>query len=716
MAASGSIRRMLRFLRYPLGILIAGLVGSPVAPLPLTVGEWVTVTDRSLEIEAGSPLDFSDLTPPLPDQRMVIAGDRLTFGGSTPAINCATLAPGFSGVSGSGFPDHDTSRRYAEQLRRHGYNLVRFHFIDALLMQGARQDLAFNPEQLDRFQFLMNELSKRHIHWFVDLMSSQNAALGGVFPNRWSDNRQMLLRIFTDPVALTHWKQLATKLLTTPNSYTGTPLALDPHTAGLILVNEDVINMQSAIRPDPSGRFPALLAQPFANWLRVNHLDSLKTFTLPLIGERSAKMELFQRFISARQIATAREMEKTVREIGFDGAVTHADNWAQLNMVPTRRTLALVDMHGYDQVPVSAVPGAVIRSRSSLGDMGRYLQSIGSARFLGRPFIVTEHDQPFWNSYRYESGLAAPTVASLQGWNFICRHADGPIDLAYDGRGLRKDAIWPDGGGLDPVARAGETLTALLWARHEIAPAAASIGLRLDDTAALRDGGWRELPSSIGLAVWLARLGFSDERSPAPTLTVDLSANPTPDVVNLLRAAGTMPTSNLTNPAAGILESPDGGVLLEARERRLRVTTQRTAAIAFDALINPVQIGPIKVESASGPALLALSALDGQPLAHSSRVLAILASDARNTGMAVGANGTLEMLGHLPVQLRRVRVSLTFKGAAGRWTLAPLRLNGQLDGAYTVRSDGMGAHLTLDTTLSRHGPTTFFLLTRSDTL
>lgn len=711
-------------LRSAVCVPAALLIMSPTKPSTAPLDEWIAVTDRSLEIEHGSPLDFSAITPVLPNARMTIAGDKLTFNGTPLPINCATLAPGFSETPRSGFPDHNTARRYAIQLRRHGYNLVRFHFIDALLMRGSRQDLTFNPEELDRFQFFVAELRKQNIHWLVDILASDNAALGNIFPHRWSAKRGMIVNTLLKSAAMRHWQGLAERLLTTPNPYTGLALATDSHTAGLILINEPNLDF----RLEVANKFkPEPIPEPYLSaFLRSGGRN--ETLPIPASSQEiSPAMERLQHFFSDRQRSALVEMATTIRHLGYNGPYSSFDAWKRYNQIPTLHMLPMIAMHGYqnDQVAGGVDPGQRIKSSSSFDEQARYLQLMGSVRFFGKPLIVTEHDQVFWNKNRFESGLFAPTFASLQGWNFICRHSDGPIDLAYDGRGLRKQAIEPDGGGLDPVTRASETLTALLWLRREIAPATGAIRFRISDRNALRDGGKGQLPGDLGMLGWIARLGIADDIAPSlgvdQSLAMDLALDSqssqisirTRKLVAALRAIGALPQGNATDPAQGRWTSPDGQVSLDIKARQLRVSTRFTSAIASTQIDTPVTVGSVRFLKSDTPALAALSSLDGKPLSTSRKILIILASDARNSGMDVDEFGYLKALGKLPVQLRRVRLRATLQTAGtGEWWLVPLSLSGARRGDRRLIPGLGGLEVGLDTAMSAAGPTTYFLLER----
>lgn len=63
---------------------------------------------------------------------------------------------------------------------------------------------------------------------------------------------------------------------------------------------------------------------------------------------------------------------------------------------------------------------------------------------------MTEYDHLFWSPYRYEAGLAAPSFAAMQGWDVLCRHAHGPIILAYGEDFPHKKQMLPYAIALDP--------------------------------------------------------------------------------------------------------------------------------------------------------------------------------------------------------------------------------------------------------------------------
>ncbi len=124
---------------------------SAFASTSAVAAEWKTVEDTSLIIR-----DFSKWLPagPAGSQGAVMTGGpkgRFAFTknpGVPATLNCVSLA--WSPATGS-FPDKAMADLFARQIKVHGYNLVRIHHVEAMLMTNRAVDFDFDPVQLDRF-------------------------------------------------------------------------------------------------------------------------------------------------------------------------------------------------------------------------------------------------------------------------------------------------------------------------------------------------------------------------------------------------------------------------------------------------------------------------------------------------------------------------------------------------------------------------------------
>lgn len=718
--------------------------------------QWLEVRDRDLEIRPGNALDFSRLVGDGPAGRhgRVIAtkDGHLAFEKRPDQAQRFFCASQPYGVE-EGFPDRETATRYARQLRMHGYNIARFHFLENVLMSGRDKDFDFDPEQLDRLHFFMAALKREGIYWMLDVMTSWNGAYGDVGTDRWADRRNVKLGVYLDESDRQHWRQLADRLLMLKNPYTGMSPLQDPALVSVTLVNEGGLNSLLNHRRSEE------LNRTFGKWLSAQGGQKGGDASMPAQlphqeWHASPRMAAAQRFYYDMQQQTLGWMSAHLRKRGYQGLISSYDNWFTLQDIATRASLDLVTTHAYFDEPDGWVePGSKILQKSSLPGQLAYVRELAASRYWGKPYAVTEYDQPFWNRYRFESGLAVGAYASLQDWDLICRHASGPIQLGYGSRpSARHRYLFPYAAGSDPVTRAAETLAALLFLRRDVSPSPHRLNIDLDAAYVFEDqAGIGFLPGDINRLGLVTGLGLrwrdkaaaitrrSKEDADAMTLVPAGAGNSLLQRMLMkarsslgtgsggidgerwqaqlaqLRKAGVLDPANRSG--GDILHSDTGEILLDTGAGNLLVSTPRTEAMAFDG--KPPRHGRrLRVLAAEAPALLSVSALDDAPLERSARILLIYATDARNNGMefADADERILRKLGGTPVRMRAARIRLQLQlmqaGDAGEWTLYALRLNGERASRVPFRPGENGFDIALDMAALPDGPTTFFELVR----
>jgi len=721
-------------------------------PVGALAAEWHEVTDTSLVVSEGSPLDFSRWLPSGPagaHGRIVISRQgRLAFEnrpGEPARLHCASLA--WSPATG-GFPDHDTARLYARQLRIHGYNLVRLHYVEALLMSDRSHDFDFDPEQLDRFHYFLFALKEEGIYWLVDAMSSENGAIGDVRPHRWIRKHDLKFRVHVDATAQKHWRDLVDKLYAAVNPYTGLSILRDPALAGVILLNEGGMNLHALTGP---GMWDTRLQAPFEEWLRRHYRDGavparawgasqaggkevgLEAATLPeALRAASPRMTAFQRFLTELESDTARWMSAHLRARGYAGPISSYNNWASGQADATRASLNWVDMHAYHDESVSFAPGTSIMQTSSLGDTAQYVRWLAGTRQSGKPFSVTEYGQPFWNRFRFEAGAVVPAMAAFQGWDFVCLHAEGAIDLSLLATVERKAAIHPYGVGIDPVARAGETLAALLFMRADVAPARHRLCFKYTEQTIFKDSGLLAMQDDLNSLAWLTGIELSYRSRPETPrewqdlaggrgavkdrvnncLRLSISPSTLGERVDVLRKTGVLDAGNETNVTAGRMVSDTGQIDMDTSNRRFIVRSPRTEAITVAGPTGALAIGILRIASISGPALLSASALDDQPLSHSKKILLVFATNAENTGMQFedSERRQLKDLGSLPPRIEEGVADIVLALAHDQpMQLISLKLNGERGSRIPISRSAKEWALSLNNALRGEGPTTFFL-------
>ncbi|OAP39860.1 glycoside hydrolase [Sinorhizobium glycinis] len=695
--------------------------------------QWVPVRDVALEVQSGSPLDFSSFLPNGTidaDHRLVAGeGGRLAYVKSPEKplrMLCASLA--WSPASG-GFPDHAGADRYARQLALHGYNIARLHFADASLMFGRQKDFDFNPETLDRIHYLLAALKRNGIYWIIDGLSSPRGAYGG-FDDRWDANGDLKLRLHLDEEAFAHWRTLQEKFLGRVNPYTGVAPIRDDALALVILANENGIEFDSVVHERPGEpAYDKVLAAPFNEglakrygstdalvqaWGELEDDERLEAGTVRLPPDRyadSPRMRDLQAFFTDLERTSATRMSKVLRDLGYRGLISTYNNWPTVQTALSRRDLEAVTMNTYHDWVGGYAPGSALLQVSSIADGANYLRMIAAARWLGKPFVVSEYDHLFWNRYRYEAGVVMPAYASLQGWEVLCRHGHGPIVLAYGEPYPHKRAMLPYAIALDPVARAGETLAALLYRRGDAATSGINIPFAVRGEEDLGEDMQAREPERLTELALIGGIGLVPaDRVDDAVGVAQPRTHGAEEILAALRDSGSLPQDNQTDTGRGIYESDTGQILLDRRAGQLRVSTLATEAAAFSSLREPIDLGVLRIEQADGNGLVALSALDRRPLlAHSRRMLLIFATDAQNSGMIFrdSEEKVIEDFGSLPVLVRKSYVDLALSRTAAKWKVSPVGLDGRVYPPVRTGAGPIAFRLSNDTP---YGPTTYFLL------
>lgn len=700
--------------------------------------DWVPVRETSLEMRPGSPLDFSNILPNLainPGRQLIAnANGRLAFANApdVPArLSCASLA--WSPASG-GFPDRAGADRYARQLALHGYNIARLHFVDGSLMFGRQKDFDFDPETLDRIHYLLAALKRNGIYWMIDGLSSWRGAYGG-YDDRWDPAGNLKLALYLNDEAFSHWKQLVEKFFTRVNPYTGVAPIRDEALALTILVNENSIEFESVVH-DRRGKPPydAMLSAPFNRWLAQRYASSealakawgglgwdekLENGTIKLPPDRyadSARMRDLQAFFVTVETASVNRMTEAVRAMGYKGLISTYNNWPTVQAALSRRALEAVTMNTYHDWASGYAPGSKLLQQSSLSDAASSVRMIAAARWLGKPFIVSEYDHLFWNRYRYEAGVVFPAYAALQGWDVLCRHAHGPIALAYGEPYPHKRAMLPYAIALDPVARAGETLSALLFRRGDVAASQLTIPFSVRGEEDIGSDMQAREPESLTELALLGKIGLLDANRIGKDIAVlhPRATNNPGSIIEKLRSNGRLPQGNATKLSAGVFQSDTGEITLRRNERRIELTTAATEALAFSAARLPVSLTTLGIDDADGDGLIAISSLDKPAsLAKGKRFLLIFATDARNTGMVFRDKDQkiIEEFGRLPVLIRKGSLDLRIQRNARQWRLSPIGLDGSVKPSIASGSSPIAFRLSND---QPSGPTTYFLLELND--
>ncbi|MES2579548.1 MAG: hypothetical protein V4552_03300 [Pseudomonadota bacterium] len=757
------------------------MVGILQASIGLASENWVPVKDVSLMVEEGSILDFSNLVPlakaplaePIQSQIIVNSQGHLTTEDQPNKSQRFLIGSlGFAINMGS-LPSHALIDLYIKQYRLHGYNMVRLDFVELMLMENRVGDFDYDPEQLDRFYYLVSALKKNGIYLVLNGLSNSNGGYGNV-NDRWVGKKGLHEGIYFDAEKQAHWKKLIATMYGKTNPYTGVSILKDPTLAGLILVNEG--NLAFIHR----NGVPPTLKPHFAKWLKAKYggQKCLKTawgnelkasenidsneinFPAP-DAWTSKRMADVQQFFFETEQKTTTWMTSYLRELGYRGLTSSYSVWHSPAANASRGQQPWVDMHNYFAHPEYHANGDIaVRQDSMLGNNARYIGELASSKHIGKPFTLSEHGHVFWNPYRRESGLALPAYAAFQSWDGICQHS-AAVDLSYAPTVGRLTYINPFAVGTDPISRTTETLAALLYLRGDVAPAKHLLSVKFgpDDVFA-KSSHLGSTPSDIlklslvtGIGLdWQGKakqtqydgqVGFNQPGlklvNNGALQSVKSSGNLAVKIDGLmqkyaqkiaykaskvsliaderwaarlqnLRDANWFATDNQSSADASIYQSDTGEIVLDAEHKSMTVITPKTEAVVFDEP-KLIQLNYLSILSAESGALVAVSAMDNQPLASSKRMLVVLSTDARNSDMKFSdtSNEMATQLGKSPVLIRANKVKIALRNTnQSQLKVFSINLRGQRVDKIPVKQTSNTIEIELDIRKLSHGATTYF--------
>lgn len=711
--------------------------------------EWRAVDSSATSIVPGSALDMSrSIEAPAGKHGRVVLGEsgRLVFEKKPDQravfFGCS-IAP--HDVLGRWCTNKDAIRQWAESVRRQGYNLVRPHFLDHYLTGASKTDLEFDPEALDRFDFMVACLKENGIYLYFDAMTSWRGYKAGPGWSAQASAARFKSRIFFDESVREHWKTGVRKLLQHVNPYTKTRLADDSVVAVVLFFNEQNLNFYRSIDEGFTGPWRAWLTRKYgsteafrAAWTNAAGkclladgvtLDTVPLFTPSQLWQADPRARDVGVFVNDLHAELLDWFNTTIRELGYAGLVTHYDWLNHLGIQALRNRVPVISMHGYHAHPSDYVTkGSKISQESAVAAANRLFCSMATTRYGNRPLLVTEYGQVFWNRYRYEEGLLIGAYAAFQDWDGLMAHAS-PVVPRID------SAIRPFWVGHDPVGRASQVVAGFAHLRRDVTPSPHYVEIPLQ-RAHIFDAVQhaKALSADQAKLSLLTGLGLAYPGEPLPpglhprkpdlrlpvfgtseTLVQEFFSEviegtggdrPLASAVNALKKAGVLNQTNRTDPSKGLFESDTGQLLLNAPGRQLRVITPRLEGACLDPETAPgrVALGQLTIDSTSVPASVTAIAVDDRPLAESRRILLVYATDALNSGMTFTGpeRETLVALGQPPILLRtgRLKVTLTGRHVAGMKAWA-LGLDGRRVEVIEVTAVGQSLSLTIDTTRSK---------------
>ena len=319
------------------------------------------------------------------------------------------------------FPEHDYAEKLAKRLAKIGLNLVRLHQLDAdwhtpnifAFTKGKRVTGAqLDPESMDRLDYLLYCLKKEGIYAYMDMYTyrtfrSDEGILG-------TSNRS-IQAIFDDRL-IELQKEHCKNLWTHVNPYTGLAYCDDPMFVLAEIVNEcDLYHSRHFQLLEP---YRTEFLEKFDAWLKENNIEkSAADFDL-----EDVENETLIDFKTYLQEKYYRTMMDCMRDCGVKIPIT-GTNWSS---TPENTKMQLLtdyfDEHAYmydwrwKEFEKHCANIAVTQRPDSYLAKGTKLTGID------RPTYISEWDVPWPNEYRAEGTLYSAAYGLFQGWSGFAIH------------------------------------------------------------------------------------------------------------------------------------------------------------------------------------------------------------------------------------------------------------------------------------------------------
>lgn len=562
----------------------------------------------------------------------------------------------------------------ADIFARTGYNCIRFQHMESLLTKkDAQRSTDFDPEQLDKLDYLFYCLKKRGIYITHDLYINRVLRPGELpgFDHLKGSNGHNLyylkaLVTVYEP-ALENWKEFARKFLLHKNPYTGMVWGEDPAHITSSLLNENDIFGVSKEHPE----IEAFYDKCFSEYLAEKKIDEKSL-------SKAEKASLMATFKTDAQRNAVRKMMAFIRdELKLNFPISDNNFVPDMLQTITREDLDYVDQHPYwDHPRFPKVMWQMPMEYSNTPAVKRsaYVpRKVFSARITGKPFFITEFNYTFPNRYRAEGGPLIGAYASLQDWDglfrFIHSHSDKKM---FSPATMHVFDVCND-----PINIIADKIAILLFVRGDVKKAEKRYTLlysRPDwlksiNTLSESTGVVPDSYTMLGLCSGIGSLNIDKYDAQKKNLTDAFGLHPLGSGIKVWDDA--MLKSLVTkesNPDEGLFVSDTGELRLDSKNQIFTVNTPATV-IVYGVEAESVSSGLMDVKGSKTSRMVSASAMDGKELKKSDRILMFHLTNVLNSNMKF-ANEQMRLLtdsGKLPFLVKEdnAEISLALDNPSG---------------------------------------------------
>lgn len=587
-------------LMLALALVCAAQTGEPRAAMyPVSIDQ-----DR-----LSGAADFSALNHPL------TAADRLGVkdGRFVNARGQRVRLWGVNLAFGANFPEERDAPRIAKRLRRLAVNLVRLHHMDtspdaqpetarSLLTTGPYP--ALNPVAVRRLRALLDALKAEGI--YVNL----NLHVGYRFRPE-VDGVEGPVPAMSKPLHIMNARMVELQCEYARKVIEALKLKGDP-VLGMVEIDNEA-SVLFTLQSRDAATLPAGVDMARAMELDRAYLEKMRDAVWTALGER---------------------VPVAGTQVEFGGPLTF-DTHAGLDYHDDH---FYIDHYNFPNRPWDASDW---RMRDISGAGTGYLQYLHKAfaRQVGKPYTVSEFNQPYPNRQGAELDPTLAAFASFQDW-------DGVMHFAYE-HGREWDRGGPSAFNLngDHTKLAAFGQAGYVYRKGLVRAGAAELKIAMPRE--MREQATRER-QQFNLARFFGKEGVDPNVAFTRRVSIDTAAAQRPARVEV----------------KGPYASDTGELTYDAERKRMLVAAEQAAGVFGFVGADKVRAGAVELElgaGARGFAAVLVTALDGRPLERSRRLL------VTNPGYTLGEKQRL----------------VNYGGAAEWWTLAPVE-PGKPSSPFTV--------------------------------
>ena len=576
------------------------------------------------------------------------------------------------------YPDKENADKLADAFAAAGYNIMRIHHYDEpIIDKSSPGRLGFDPDKLDKLDYLVAAMKKRGIYITTDLYVSRVLADDAVEKDIGWDKSMTANKaaFFVSRKAVENWQTFSKTLLNHVNPYTGLAWKDDPAIVSISLVNENTIFGSSNAM---FSHFEKL----FNKWLEAKSITANDK-------DRSFLRKIF---LSEVYGNFYKEQKAFLDSLGVRAMITDQNFWEGYSVTLMRKNYDIVDTHKYYGHPSFiekpwSLP-AKMKNTSSISEYGGCI-SLSDCQIAGKPFSITEWNYVNNNDHCAEGAFLVGAYGSLHRWDMLCRFAYAHATVNF------ADPVWTTTYfDANIVSLFSDRAGALFYLREDVKPSDITITSFLPEDYLTRPDSEKNSQSPL-----LRRIGLY--------AATEVEINPTPSGFKIPQNSPFAVAAEKAVIEQNKFEKP---VILDSRANlpelskltggKLDVENERyessTSEMVLDKknetwqLVTPRSeafIGPkgksfkgnfSEIRNSRGWSATLVSSIDNNPLKDSSKILILHLSDIKNTNMRFDdpEMTILRSNGTKPLLARKTDIIVKFKNPMEGWKLYALNNDG----------------------------------------